>query len=110
MSNSVISLKAVREMKRYESEDHVYKAQILVMDKLALLEEMVRFQEERTRVGTLTLPMMLKGKILFRALEQAAETEELRILTKSYRRHLEFEMAEYIKAHPPVALESEPAL
>ena len=96
MSN-VISLKAVREVKQAENEDLAYHARILTMDKLELLEEMVRFQEERSRLGQLNLPMMIRGKILFKALETSAETQELKLLTRSYRRHLEYEMAEFLK-------------
>jgi hypothetical protein len=94
---NVVSLKAVREMKDAEQDDMAYRALILTMDKLELLEEMVRFQEERSRIGHLTLTMMVRGKYLFKALEESAETQELRLLTKSYRRHLEFELQEYTK-------------
>src|SRR4029079_13299840 len=87
-------LKAIRDLKEAEQDDHAYQALILSMDKLELLEEMVRFQEERTRIGELTLPMMVRGKYLFKALEEAAETQELKLLTKSYRRHLEHELRE----------------
>ena len=96
-SNNVVSLSIVREQKVAEKEDFAYHAKILSMDKLELLEEMDRFQEERTRLGELTAQMMVRGKHLFRALEQTAETQELRILTKSYRRHLEYELAELAK-------------
>ena len=96
MSN-VISLKAVRDMKQAELEDMEYHAKILGMDKLELLQEMVRFQEERSRLGHLTLNMMVRGKLLFKALENTAETQELKLLTRSYRRHLEYEMAEFLK-------------
>lgn len=94
MSN-VVSLKAAREIKEAEHEDHAYRAMILSMDKLELLEEMVRFQEERSRLGQLTLPMMIKGRHLFKALEETAETQELKILTRSYRRHLDYEIQDY---------------
>ena len=86
----------MRDIKEAES-DLAYKAKILGMDKLELLEEMVRFQEERSRHGHLTPQMMIQGKILFKALEQSAETNELRLLTRSYRRHLEFELAALLK-------------
>ena len=94
MSN-VVSLKAVRDIKDAETEDHTYRAMILSMDKLELLEEMVRFQEERSSMGQLTLAMMIKGRHLFKALEETAETQELKILTRSYRRHLDFELQDY---------------
>ena len=90
--NNVISLKAARELKNVESDDLAYKAMILSMDQLQLLEEMVRFQEERKAAGSLSIGMMLKGKHLFKALEENAVTQELRILTRSYRRHLEHEI------------------
>jgi hypothetical protein len=93
--NNVVSLKAVREIKAAQTEDYEYHAMILGMDKLQLLEEMVRFQEERSRVGHLTLQMMVRGRLLFKALEENAETQELRILTRSYRRHLDCELAAY---------------
>ena len=92
----VVSLKAAREIKEAQkNEEHAYHARILVMDKTELLEEMVRFQEERSQIGHLTLPMMVRGKILFKALEESAETQELKLLTRSYRRHLEYEMTAY---------------
>ena len=104
MSN-VVSLRAVREIKAAQSEDIDYHARILGMDKLELLEEMVRFQEERSQVGHLTLNMMVRGRLLFKALEENAETQELRILTRSYRRHLDYELAAY---RAKVAQENQP--
>ncbi len=94
---NVISLQALRELKTSKDEDLAYEANIRVMDKLELLEEMVRFQEERTTLGHLTPSMMVRGKILFKALESSAETQELRLLTRSYRRHLEHELAAFLK-------------
>ena len=94
-TSNVISLHAAREVRQAEAEDLEYQAQILVMDKLELLEEMVRFQEERSQLGHLTVKMMIRGRYLFKALEESAETQELRLLTRSYRRHLEFELKEY---------------
>ncbi|MDR3608718.1 MAG: hypothetical protein P4M08_15245 [Oligoflexia bacterium] len=93
--SKVVSLKAVREIKDARTDDHEYHARILGMDKMELLEEMVRFQEERSRVGHLTVTMMVRGQLLFKALEESAETQELRLLTRSYRRHLECELTAY---------------
>lgn len=96
MRSNVVSLRAVREIKTASDDEMAYKAKILSMEKLDLLEEMVRFQEERSRIGNLTPAMMVRGKILFKALEENAETQELRLLTRSYRRHLEYELAAYM--------------
>ena len=93
MKNNVIQLDAVRILRQAEDAELSYRARILCMSKLELLEEMVRFQEERTRMGSLTPLMMTQGKHLFRALESCADTQELKILARSYRRHLEFELS-----------------
>lgn len=95
----VISLAAARRIRELSAKDeeYAYQARILGMDKLALLEEMVRFQQERSRVGELTVEMMARGKYLFKALETRAETQELQLLAKSYRRHLEHEMAQKLQ-------------
>ncbi len=90
---NVISLNAVRAVRQTENALLDYQARLFSMDKVELLEEMVNFQKERTQIGELTLDLILRGKHLFKLLEENAETEELRILTRSYRRHLEHELS-----------------
>ncbi|MBS1961165.1 MAG: hypothetical protein JST04_03035 [Bdellovibrionales bacterium] len=92
MSN-VISIRAFKALRDQDNEELAYRARILSMSKVELLEEMVRFQEERKTVGTLTPSMMLRGRHLFRALEESADSQELKILSRSYRRHLDYEIA-----------------
>lgn len=96
---NVIDLVAERNKREGSGNDPVYQAQINRMNKIELLEEMVRFQEDRSAKGKLTATMMVRGRILFRALESHAETEELRLLASSYRRHLEHEL-ETVRRHP----------
>jgi hypothetical protein len=62
------------------------------MDKVELLHEMMLFQKERSKLGYLTIQMMIHGQILFQALEENAETEDLRLLASSYRKHLKCEL------------------
>jgi len=92
MSN-VVSLKDYKLLRDTDAEELAYQARILSMEKVELLEEMVRFQEERKTLGALTPVMMKKGRHLFRALEENADSQELKILSRSYRRHLEYEIA-----------------
>ena len=92
MSN-VISLRAFKALKDTDDESLAYQARILSMSKVELLEEMVRFQEERKMKGDLTPDLMFKGRHLFRALEETADSQELKILSRSYRRHLDYEIA-----------------
>jgi predicted RNA-binding protein YlxR (DUF448 family) len=99
----IISIDSMRRLRAIQSrspsdEDYAYQARILGMDKLALLEEMVRFQQERSERGDLTPEMMSRGRYLFKALEEKAETEELRLLARSYRRHLDHELNEHRRA------------
>lgn len=92
MSN-VVSLRAFKALRDTDAEELAYRARILSMEKVELLEEMVRFQEERKTLGSLTPSLMLRGRHLFLALEECADSQELKILSRSYRRHLEYEIA-----------------
>lgn len=92
MSN-VISIRSFKAMKESDEDALAYQAQILSMNKVELLEEMVRFQEARKAEGKLTSDLMFKGKHLFKALEECADSQELKILSRSYRRHLDYEIA-----------------
>ena len=68
-----------------------YRAYIAKQDVVELLEEMVNFQTERSQKGYLTTDLILKGRILFKALRENCETKELYNLANSYLNHLEFE-------------------
>lgn len=96
-SENIIDFVAERSRRGLVQHDPYYQVQINRMSKIELLEEMVRFQEERSANGSLTITKMVRGKILFRALEINAETEELRLLASSYRRHLEHEIETELK-------------
>jgi hypothetical protein len=89
---NVIDFVVERNKRELAKNDPYYQMFIGRMNKIELLEEMVRFQEERSAKNELSLTMMVRGKILFRALELHAETDELRLLASSYRRHLEYEI------------------
>ena len=95
--SNVVSLAQARKLKKASEHDPNYEDKIASMSKVELLEEMVRFQEERSSRGHLTVGMMVRGKVLFAALHNNAETEELKLLSGSYRRHLEHELAAYIQ-------------
>jgi hypothetical protein len=81
-----------------QEAEWAYRSKILAMDKVELLEEMVRYQEERSRRTRHDPAEIIQGQHLFEALEKAAETQELRALARSYRRHLELELREHRKA------------
>jgi hypothetical protein len=95
---NVFNLNARREIKASESDLAVYRIKILKMDKLELLHEMVVFQETRSKNGGLNLELIRMGIVLFKALEEHAETSEMRLLTRSYHRHLEYELDAILKS------------
>lgn len=97
---NIIDLVAERNKRGIAQHDPYYQMKINRMSKIELLEEMVKYQEERSEKGRLTMTMMVRGKILFRALEVQAETEELRLLSSSYRRHLEHEIDHHLTEKP----------
>jgi hypothetical protein len=73
-----------------------YSKKIQAMDKLELLDQMVTFQEQRSKTG-LSTKMMIEGQILFKALESTAQTEELRVLARNYCEHLKEQYEKYKK-------------
>lgn len=81
----------ILEFKRKPKENLDYKAKLLGMSKLDLLEEMVSFQEEQAIEGNLTEDAIVRGLSLFKELHRQSETSELRELTGAYKRHLEHE-------------------
>lgn len=63
------------------------------LSKGELLEHMVGFQEERKVFNhTMSKEMMEYGVDLFSLLEQCADSQELKILSRSYTRHLQNEI------------------
>lgn len=100
MSNPhVVSLTALRALKREEAaNEQAYQIYIDGMEKVDLLNELVAFQEERTREGKLTPGLLVRGRILFRALEATAESDALLALMRSYRKHLEYEREEFLRS------------
>ncbi len=96
MGAKVIKLDRFREFRTMNTQDLEYRAVYERMDKVSLLNAMVDFQEERAQAGQLTPSLMIRGKSLFGLIENRADTDALRALARSYRRHLEHEYEEYI--------------
>ncbi len=98
MSNAkIIDLSQFKSIQISKKEHSEYQLYIDSLDKLQLLNEMVNFQHQRSEKGKLDATLMTQGLVLFRRLEQEAESEGLRSLAHSYRRHLEHELADYLK-------------
>lgn len=92
---NIVYLASARKKRDIEEIDAEYDSLIRSMSKIELLDEMIRYQEARTKAGELSLQMMVRGRHLFTALEESAETREMRLLARSYRRHLECELDQY---------------
>ena len=89
--SNIIFLDEFRSFKKSEC-DPSYGCRIGEMNILELLDEMVRFQQERSTTGHLTPKMMAEGIVLFKALEDNAISKELKLLAGSYHRHLQYEL------------------
>lgn len=76
----------------FKNKDVAYERLIANMPMMELLEEMVRFQEERSKTGILTKQDAGRGIILFKQLESKAVTPEMKQLTSGYRKHLELKI------------------
>lgn len=96
--NNIVQLNVVREIRQAEKSNSSYEARIQKLEKLELLDEMMKFQESRSTMGHLTFEMMIQGQTLFRRIEEMAETLELKSLAHSYCRHLKFELDSRIKS------------
>ena len=96
-NDNIVSLDAFRKLRQAHQDQPGYATFLKQMSKPELLEEMVRFQEDRSQIGELNLNMILRGRTLFQMLEENAETRELQILSRSYRRHLEYELESFVK-------------
>ena len=90
---------AARNKARLRTEDPYYQAKVNGMHMAELLEEMVAFHEKRSGKSPLSLTLMVRGRILFSALEAKASTRELRLLASSNRRHLEHEISQNLRSH-----------
>jgi hypothetical protein len=93
----LLLLKDFREAKQIRAGDSQYLETLKAMDKLSLLEEMVKFQEEQSSVGQLSLTLIKKGMTLFQILEERSETRQLKELSRSYLRHLRYELEARMK-------------
>jgi hypothetical protein len=89
---------AARNRARLRTEDPYYQAKVNSMHMAELLEEMVAFHEKRSGKQKLSLTLMVRGRILFSALEAKASTRELKLLASSNRRHLEDEIAMSVRS------------
>jgi hypothetical protein len=93
-SGMIIDLDLERKKRGLIPHDPEYQIKVNKMDKMELLEEMVRFNDSRSQGEKMSLAVMIQGRILFKALELLAQTQELRLLAGSYRKHLEYELEE----------------
>jgi hypothetical protein len=74
-----------------EMRNPCYESKVAGMDKVTLLDEMIRFQDEQIKTREPSREQLIRGRILFQALLRTAETDELRKLSGDYKTRLEDE-------------------
>src|ERR1700691_4110618 len=89
--SNVLSIKGKLDINRARRDNADYQMKIAAMDKVKLLEEMVRFQEETLAVDNTLLPLdvIIRGLIVFNQLKDNCETAELKDLVSFYTKILE---------------------
>jgi len=85
MSN-VIDLKTRKPITQ-DFQDTEYLATVMTMDKLELLDEMIRFQQ-MGGLKNITIMAAVRASHLFEVLEATAETNELKEVCMTYRSRL----------------------
>ncbi len=70
-----------------------YREELLIMPRIDLLQEMMKYQEEAEKLKTQPYPFLQKGSVLFSVIEFVAQTDDLRSIASAYRRHLDFQMS-----------------
>jgi hypothetical protein len=88
----VFDFQAAKNKKENLLKDPFFQKYIDKMDIPQLLEEMIRYHEQKPKDKELVFSM-IRGIILFEALERKCFTEEVRLLAGSYKRHLQHEIA-----------------
>ena len=97
MDGKVFNLTIYKELKRLEKIEDDYRKKINLMDMIQLLDEVVKFQSHRQETGgNQTLAMMIIGRTLYREISKKATTVEMRILSNSYLKYVEFEIESFI--------------
>lgn len=81
---------------KFERRESSWDRKYGTMSMTGLLEEMVRYNEEKIRQSSLSMDMIVRGIALFSNIEKQCTTSELRLLSSSYRRHLEHERTNQI--------------
>ena len=91
MSN-VVNLAAFRDIKEREFSNPFYQARIAKMDRLELVNEVIKFNEERYEHGGLNKELIVRGLILFKNMADNAETPNFKEFARTYCKHLELEL------------------
>jgi hypothetical protein len=74
-----------------EMRNPAYEVKVAEMNKVTLLDEMIRYQDELMKSKEPSREQLIRGRILFQALLRSAETDELKKLSGDYKTRLEDE-------------------
>lgn len=89
---NIVSLKKYRVLKSYDQDLQLYRVKIQQMDKVGLLEELLKYHEDFMAHPT-NIGATLRGRELLRTLEARAELTELKELSNDFKSKLESRLA-----------------
>jgi hypothetical protein len=87
-----ICLNQFKKYKKEQRNQGLYSIKLKQMNKTELLEELIRFQKERSLFEGPSLEMILQGELLFQALITHCESTEMQKFAKTYLKHLKHEL------------------
>ncbi len=93
---NVVALKKYRVLKSYDLDIKLYRAKIVKMPKLALLEELLKYHEDFL-ASPKNIGATLRGRELLSVLEERAELTELKELSLDFKRKLQVRLAEQLQ-------------
>jgi len=91
----VYDFQAAKNKKQNQNTDPLFQKQVDRMDRLQLMEEMIKYNDKRKESKDPNgLFWIIRGIILFTAIEHKCETNDMKALASSYRRHLQIQLDE----------------
>jgi metal-responsive CopG/Arc/MetJ family transcriptional regulator len=88
----ILFLNQFKEYKKAQRNRGAYTLKLKQMNKTELLEELIEFQKKRSTFDSISLEMIIQGEVLFEALILHCESIEMQKFSKTYLKHLKYEL------------------
>ena len=93
---NIVNLKTYRVLMERKAQEMAYRHSLLVMDKPALLQELLNYHESYQR-DPHDISITLRGQHLMEVLEQRAELGELQELSREFQNKLKVRLYQQLQ-------------